>query len=239
MARCCKSRFSPFSWPPGCSCPPAFCARKSRRSKRPPAAAVWVSHGHVEGHLALKYSSDGAFSPDASLLAVASDEKVLHHEPAHRCRPKGSETALPGHPRLGDPLRQFHLPASTLPACQRGFPRQRANRRAPLRFWGSSGISREIDLDGKVNAVGSQGGIQSGALFPRRSATWCSIRKATFALWNPRTEQGAVCHHPRPDPDSQSLRFFSGRPLAAAGADSDHFGRRPQRGGTENPQVCG
>ena len=38
---------------------------------------VWVSHGSVEGHLALTFSSDGAFSADSSRLAVASEEKVI------------------------------------------------------------------------------------------------------------------------------------------------------------------
>ena len=59
----------------------------------PPTPAQWVSHGHLEGHLALKYSSDGAFSPDASLLAVAADEKVLFMNLQHRRRPKGFETS--------------------------------------------------------------------------------------------------------------------------------------------------
>src|SRR5438094_5283532 len=37
----------------------------------------WVSFGHAEGHLALRDSPAGAFSPDSSRLAVASSDKVL------------------------------------------------------------------------------------------------------------------------------------------------------------------
>ena len=43
----------------------------------PRAEPVWVSHGRIEGHLALNYSPAGAFSPDSSTLAVASGEKVV------------------------------------------------------------------------------------------------------------------------------------------------------------------
>jgi WD40 repeat protein len=38
---------------------------------------AWVSHGRVEGHLALKFSSAGAFSQDSTTLAVASEDKVV------------------------------------------------------------------------------------------------------------------------------------------------------------------
>ena len=43
----------------------------------PQPSAVWVSHGRIEGHLALKYASSGAFSPDSSVLAVVNEDKVV------------------------------------------------------------------------------------------------------------------------------------------------------------------
>ena len=42
-----------------------------------PTHYVWISHGRIEGHLALKYSPAGAFCPDGSTLAVISDEKIV------------------------------------------------------------------------------------------------------------------------------------------------------------------
>lgn len=36
-----------------------------------------MNHGHAEGHLALSYSPAGAFSPDSSVLAVASEDQVV------------------------------------------------------------------------------------------------------------------------------------------------------------------
>jgi WD40 repeat protein len=39
-------------------------------------APTWGSYGRLEGHLALNYSSDGAFSPDGSTLAVVNEDKV-------------------------------------------------------------------------------------------------------------------------------------------------------------------
>src|ERR1039457_4361864 len=42
-----------------------------------PTSYTWVSHGRVEGHLALRYSPQGAFSPDSSTLAVAGESKLV------------------------------------------------------------------------------------------------------------------------------------------------------------------
>jgi len=42
-----------------------------------PTHYLWVSHGRIEGHLALHYSPAGAFSPDSSILAVVSGEKIV------------------------------------------------------------------------------------------------------------------------------------------------------------------
>ena len=42
-----------------------------------PTHYLWVSHGRIEGHLALSYSPAGAFSPDGSILAVVSEEKIV------------------------------------------------------------------------------------------------------------------------------------------------------------------
>src|SRR5579859_3066369 len=36
----------------------------------------WISHGRIEGHLALTYSPAGAFSPDSSTLAIATENKI-------------------------------------------------------------------------------------------------------------------------------------------------------------------
>ena len=42
-----------------------------------PSSYVWVSHGRVEGHLAINYSPDGAFSPDSATLAVVNEDKIF------------------------------------------------------------------------------------------------------------------------------------------------------------------
>ena len=57
--------------------PARFLRAQSDTVVSPSTPVVWVSHGHIEGHLALKFSSDGAFSPDASMLAVVSGDKIL------------------------------------------------------------------------------------------------------------------------------------------------------------------
>ena len=42
-----------------------------------PASFTWVSHGRVEGHLALHYSPEAAFSPDSATLAVVGESKLV------------------------------------------------------------------------------------------------------------------------------------------------------------------
>jgi WD40 repeat protein len=42
-----------------------------------PTHYLWLNQGRFEGHLALHYSPAGAFSPDSSILAVVSEEKVV------------------------------------------------------------------------------------------------------------------------------------------------------------------
>jgi WD40 repeat protein len=57
----------------------AFSSRAQVESVESPAPThyLWISRGRIEGHLALRYSPAGAFSPDSSILAVVSEEKVV------------------------------------------------------------------------------------------------------------------------------------------------------------------
>ena len=60
----------------------AFCPLPARAQVEsvagpPTTHYFWSSNGRAEGHLALHYSPVGAFSPDGSILAVVSEEKIV------------------------------------------------------------------------------------------------------------------------------------------------------------------
>ena len=217
--------------------PAAFLCAQVETVESPPTAALWVSHSRLEGHLALKYSSDGAFSPDASLLAVVAGDKVLLMNLRTDTIQKVLKPHLPDIEDLEIHSANFLSPHQLFLLANGVFHvkgKQAASTPLLAFQWDIDGDH----VEGKVNAVGSKGGFSPARYFPMIGYL-ALYKESNFDLWNPRIEPGRHGQHPRPDPDSQSLRDFSGRPLAAAGADSDHFGRGPLRGGIENPQVCG
>jgi hypothetical protein len=74
-----RSRLLPSAF---CLLLSAFCLQPARAQvesveSTAPIHYLWVSHGRIEGHLALSYSPAGAFSPDSSILAVASENKIV------------------------------------------------------------------------------------------------------------------------------------------------------------------
>jgi WD40 repeat protein len=58
-------------------CPLPLRAQVESVASTQPTHYLWLSQGRIEGHLALSYSPAGAFSPDSSILAVASEEKIV------------------------------------------------------------------------------------------------------------------------------------------------------------------
>ena len=160
----------------------------------PPTRAQWVSQGHVEGHLALKYSSGGAFSPDASLLAVASDEKVLLMNLHTNAIQKVLKPHVPDIEGLEihsaiflSPHQLFLLANGVFHA--KGKP---AGSTPLLVFlWDIDGDH----MEGKVDAVGAKGGFSPARFFPMIG--YLSIYKdGIFDLWNPRTGQGGRINIP-------------------------------------------
>ena len=123
--------------------PAAILCAQVETVSRPPRPPVWVSHGRVEGHLALKYSSDGAFSPDASLLAVVSDDKVM----LMNLRTDTVQKVLKPHfPDIED--LEIHsanfLSPHQLFLLANGVFHVKGKGQRPLPCWRFSGISMEI-----------------------------------------------------------------------------------------------
>ena len=165
----------------------------------PPAAAVWVSHGKMEGHLALKYSSDGAFSPDASMLAVVSGDKVL----LMNLRTDSVRKVLKPHlPEIED--LEIHsgnfLSPDHLFLLANGLFHAKGKRVAPtplLAFqWDIEGdhvvenVQRNPDgSNSLVPMVGVKGGFSPARYFPMIGYLLL-YKDSNFDLWNPRTGAG-------------------------------------------------
>ena len=154
----------------------------------PSSAAVWVSHGRVEGHLAMKFSSDGAFSPDSSLLAVAGGEKVM------LMNVQTNEVQKVLKPRLTD-IQDLEIhSASFLSPRQLFLLANGATHPKGKRVLSTPLLAFQWDIDrdqlqGKLNAVGAQGGFSPARYFP--TIGYLALYKdGSFDLWNLRTGQG-------------------------------------------------
>jgi WD domain, G-beta repeat len=153
-----------------------------------PSDPVFVSHGRVEGHLALNYSPAGAFSLDSRSLAVISGEKIALVD-----LPQGSVGKVL-RPHLTDlidltmdsanfisPTRLFILGRGVVHA--KGQP----ERGTPL-----LGFQWFIDQDsliGSVDAVGASGGF-SPILYLPHIGRVAMYKNSKITLWDPNSNRG-------------------------------------------------
>lgn len=155
------------------------------------SAPVFVSRGRVEGHLALKYSPAGAFSPDSRRLAIVADERIALMDLA-----EGSVIKIL-RPRLGQIFdleiesANFLTPSALFILARGGMQRKGSSfaERTPL-----LGFQWSVDQDtltGKINAVGAAGGFAPILYFPRIGYVGM-YKESTISLWNPQTERGTV-----------------------------------------------
>jgi len=154
----------------------------------PPSSPVWVSHGRVEGHLALKYSSDGAFSPDSSLLAVVNEDKVVLMDLRAGAIHKELKPRLPEIGDLAIHSVNFLSPHQILLLANGAIhAKGKGVTLTPLLafLWDIDGDH----LEGKVNAVGAKGGYSPARYFP--TIGYVALYKdSVFDVWNPRSGQG-------------------------------------------------
>lgn len=151
--------------------------------------ALWVSHGRVEGHLALNYSPVAAFSPDSSTLAIVNHDKVA----VMQLSDASVQKVL--HPHVGDvtdleiqsasflsPTRLFLLATGLVRIKGKGVP-----PRTPLLAF--QWYIDQDNLFGKVDAVGSGGGYGPIFYFPQ-IAHLGMYKENHFELWSPATNRG-------------------------------------------------
>ncbi len=168
--------------------PAAILGAQVETVESPPIPAQWVSLGHMEGHLTLKSSSDGAFSPDGSLLAVVADEKVMLMNLRANSVQKVLKPRVPDIADLEIHSANFLSP-NQLFLLANGVFHAKGQRVTPtplLAFqWNIDGDH----LEGKMDAVGAKGGFSPARYFPMIGYL-ALYKDSNFELWNPRTGQG-------------------------------------------------
>jgi WD40 repeat protein len=170
--------------------PAAILCAQVETVESPPRAAQWVSHGRLEGHLALKYSSDGAFSPDASVLAVVSGDKVLLMNLRTDSVQKVLKPHLPETEDLEIHSANFLSPHQLL-LLANGVFHVKGKRAAPTPLLAVQWNIEGDQVEGKVNAVGAKGGFSPARYFPMIGYL-VLYKDSNFDLWNPRANQGGT-----------------------------------------------
>ncbi len=154
----------------------------------PKTTPIWISHGRVEGHLALKYSPEGAFSADNSMLAVVNEDKVVLMDLGSA----GIRKVLK--PHLGDIVDLNLQSANFLSSNQlfllgQGTVRVKGKAERPTPLLAFHWDIDEDRLSGKVDGVGASGGFGPILYFPQIG--YVGMNKGiNFDLWNARNGTG-------------------------------------------------
>jgi WD40 repeat protein len=168
--------------------PAAILCAQVETVENPPSSPVWVSHGRIEGHLALKYASSGAFSPDSSVLAVASEDKVVLMGLRAGEVQKILKPRLPEIQDLDIHSADFLAPNQLFLLANGVIHVKGRGQAAPsplLAFQWDTAADSQL---GKINAVGAKGGFTPARYFPQIGYL-ALYKDSSFDLWNPRTDK--------------------------------------------------
>jgi hypothetical protein len=154
-----------------------------------PPEPVFVSHGRVEGHLALNYSPAGEFSPDSQTLAVVNQDKVALLSLREGTIAKVLRPRVPDVVDLDIDSASF-LSATRLFVLARGLfhAKGQPDRNTPL-----LGFQWYVDQDslfGTVHAMGAGGGYAPILYFPHLGYIGM-YKESKLTLWNPNSNRGA------------------------------------------------
>lgn len=149
---------------------------------------VFVSHGRIEGHLALNYSPAGAFSPDSRSLAVISGQKIALVD-----LPQGGVGKVLK-PHLAD-LVDLNMDSANFISPTRLFilgrgvvhAKGQSERGTPL-----LGFQWFIDQDsliGSVDAVGVGGGFSPIFYLPHIGRV-AMYKNSKITIWDPNSNRG-------------------------------------------------
>ncbi|MGH9447387.1 MAG: WD40 repeat domain-containing protein [Terriglobia bacterium] len=156
-----------------------------------PASYVWQSEARIEGHLALAYSPDGAFSGDSSVLAIAEKNRVVLMNLAKRQIGSIMHPKIPGIKDLEIQSASFVAPGRLFVLAiglTHGKKRHAVAGTMEFAFqWDTSGDS----LFGKADSVGASGGFSPPRYFS--GIKYLGLYKnSAFQVWNPVTGRGGT-----------------------------------------------
>ncbi|MFB3920322.1 MAG: WD40 repeat domain-containing protein [Terriglobia bacterium] len=161
----------------------------------PPPRYNWISHGRLEGHLALQYSPAGAFSPDSSLLAAVIEEKVVLMDLRAADIRKALRPHIEGITELQFQSANFVTPSRVFLVGTGLFQTKGKGGGAPTP---TLAIQWDVDQDalfGKVNSVGAGGGYGQIRYFPQIGYLGL-YKEGNFDLWHPVTGKGGRINIP-------------------------------------------
>lgn len=151
----------------------------------PPQNVAWQHELRIEGHLALAYSPDGAFSPDGSTLAVVEQQRVLLVSLINGSVVKITP-ALPHITDLQIQSANYVSPEQLFILASGVVKTNRGSRVPELAFqWNIPGNK----LASKIESLGGQGGFLPVRYFSRIGYV-ALYKDSTFTLWNPVTGRG-------------------------------------------------
>ncbi len=168
---------------------PAILPAQVETVEGPRSAAVWSSHGRIEGHLGLKASAEAAFSPDSSLLAVVSEEKVLLMDVSTSDVHKVLKPHLPEIEDLEIHSASFIDPHQLFMLANGVFHIKGKGQNFPTPLLAFQWDTTDDKQIGKLDAVGAKGGFTPARYFPQIGHL-AIYKDGNFDLWNPRTGQG-------------------------------------------------
>jgi hypothetical protein len=150
----------------------------------PSETYFWQNVARIQGHLALTFSPDGAFSPDSSTLAIVEKYRVVLVDLADGQIRNVLKPRINGVSDVEIQSANFISPA-TLFVLATGSVRRKGRRgelsTPELAFqWN---IPQDT-LSGKVDAVGLGGGYLLPRYFPQIRYL-ALYKRSTFELWNP------------------------------------------------------
>ncbi|MGH9450738.1 MAG: WD40 repeat domain-containing protein [Terriglobia bacterium] len=154
----------------------------------PPPVYVWRHELRMQGHLALRDSPDGAFSPDGSTLAVTEKRRVIlisliDGHPVKILQPilRGIDDLEIQSASYVSPTRLFILASGVVKGKGRG-------QVAPVPELAFQWDIAQSALAGKLESLGRGGGFLPARYFPRIRYV-ALYKNSTFTLWNPVTDR--------------------------------------------------
>jgi len=170
-----------------CSPSPIRCAQVET-VESPQSPPQWISHGRIEGHLVVRYSSDGAFSPDSSLLAVVNEGKILLMDLAAGGVRKLLKPRVPDVQDLDIHSASF-LSFDQLFILANGVAHVKGSQPVNTPLLAFEWDVKNDREEGKLEAVGAKGGFSPARYCPQIGHL-ALYKDGNFDLWNPRTGKG-------------------------------------------------